>query len=190
MTRIHRSIVLLLVAAACTTSPPRSGPDQTTESTLPPATAATIGPATTGSTAPRASDVVLDLEVELEGTQYLFPATACSDDTNEVRAAAKALEALAVTGVRELASGWPTTTIAPGADLAAFNAEIDRNAVAAVAAAVTLGRESAALNEWSNLNERYASLDGATSGPIEESRMERWLDTGRLLAPALEEACG
>ena len=152
----------------------------------------------TTSTVPAAvdqpsTDAVPDLAILLSGEEWLVPAAACLRDAGEeaVVAAAVAEEAeIAVRVVRQISSGWPTTTIADAETAEERNAEMRRSGVVALALAGLLGERPTLVAGWAAFERDYAD-EALGYGAVTQisRRLEAWTLDADLLAEAIGQVC-
>ncbi len=172
-------IAVALAGAACT-EPSTSRPPVVTTSS--PETTSTGGSPNTIAAFP-----LDDLALELAGETYAAPSAVCSGDEATAQRVVDQLISRAEQTLADIASGWPTTTMSPNSEQLA--AAIDHDAVVAAAIAIRSGRSEIARQRWSDINDRYAALDGATGGPITAERIAGWEQTAESLAEVLDGAC-
>ncbi len=128
-----------------------------------------------------------DMPVEVDGVEYLLPSAVCSTDDAELRSVLNQLMASTQRSIEALASGWPTTTLAPDAETA--RQELDQLAIAATAVAIHEDRLGILEQRWVDLNEEYSQFDGASAGPIDDPTRRRWETIGGSVAEAIDSAC-
>jgi hypothetical protein len=176
-------VVAAVAVSACTSL---SEPSTTTRlPTVAPVTAATAIPDRSSTTV--TGFPLDDLTLELGGVTYTAPSAVCGGDEATIRSAVDQLLSRAERNLGNLASGWPTTTVAP--DSEELTASIDHDAVVAAAIAIRSGRGGIVRQRWFDANERYAGFEGATAGPLSNERISGWERTADALAEVLDTAC-
>lgn len=183
-------IAVALAVPACTSqSEPSTSTPSVAASSPPIVTAPTPDTTTAIARSSNTIDGFLldDLALELAGVTYAAPSAVCSDDGAAARTAVDQLISRAERHLADMASGWPTTTMSPDSEQLAV--AIDHDAVVATAIAIRSGRGGIVRQRWSDINERYAALDGATGGPITDERIAGWEQTAESLAEVLDGAC-
>ena len=194
---------LTLLVAGCATA---TGTSTTTAAPVSSSSSSTVPPVTVPSTTVPSPDRLddtdmtrqertestgfafdLDVPITVDGVEYLVASAICDADENALRSILNQLMAATQRAVEVLASGWPTTTIAP--DPEAARQTLDQLAVAATALAVHEDRLGIVEQRWTDLNDEYSQFDGASSGPIEEVTQDRWEAIGHAVADQIDTAC-
>jgi hypothetical protein len=142
-------------------------------------------PAATGLTTPGTIGVVAD------GVRWELPATACTHSPGD--AAAVATQAAQTAAevedlVARRVSGWPTTTMAPPGDDAAFFVAVNRSGPTALALGMISGTAADIEATWSAFENGYA---GNGWGPVTDIavRLTGWKATAAAIVEVVPVAC-
>lgn len=133
------------------------------------------------------------IAVESGGRTWDLPAAVClsaDGDAAIVLAAAQQQAAAVRHLVGRLVSGWPTTTWAQAFDYQAYEQDLNRAGITALALADVVHEQEALLGAWEDWEQAYASPEEGWGAPNEISgRAEAWRAEAEMLAGAIADHC-
>ena len=144
----------------------------------------------TPGTIPQSAGTIV---VEAAGEAWELPAAVClraDGDAAIVLAAAQQQAAEVRSLVGHLVSGWPTTTWAQSFDYEAYERDLNRAAITALALADLLEEQAALEEAWLDYEAGYASPDEGWGAPDEISgRLDAWKTEAGALPQAMADYC-